>query len=220
LEFGDEPDLIVRTTNGLLGIEHTRVFRTDHANGIVRQKQESLEQRIVDQAKNTYAYNAGPSLYVTLAFVSKIALAKNEVSTISAQVSNIVSRHIPNEGQHLVLDACKLPADYLPRQISAIFIDRLKNQREMFWAVMRSDNIPNLSSAQVQEIIRNKDVHLQKYRARCSEVWLLIVQDGFTPSSGFDIPEEVLGKAYKSGFERLFLFKSFECETHELNVER
>lgn len=218
MEFGDEPDVIIHTANGLLGIEHTRIFRKDDTDEIVRQEQESLEQRIVDKARSIYENGGGPPLYVTLAFIPAIKLAKNEVNSISSRIASIVRDHIPNEGQHHILDACQLPAKYLPRQISAVFVDRFYNQREMFWAVMRSDNIPNISSEQIQEIIHNKDIHVRKYLERCSEVWLVIVQDGFAPSSGFDLSEGVLMKVYKSAFKRVFLFRNFEYETHELKV--
>ncbi len=56
-------------------------------------------------------------------------------------------------------------------------------------------------------------------RGRVSKVWLLIVEEGFAPSSYFVISNAVKEEIYKSKFDRLFLFRNFSREVIVLNVE-
>src|SRR5215203_2371104 len=66
--FDDNPDVLVKTSKGMLGIEHTRLYWGN------LKEQESLEQRIVDRAKEMYEVSGGPSLFVNVLFDSKVRL--------------------------------------------------------------------------------------------------------------------------------------------------
>jgi hypothetical protein len=88
----------------------------------------------------------------------------------------------------------------------------------MFWGVGRGDAVPDLASVQIIERIQDKETKLGKYRSRCSKIWLLIVEDGFAPSSYFVISNGLKKQIYKSSFDRIFLFRNFSREVIELNV--
>src|SRR3954447_22386798 len=74
--FDDNPDVLIKTQEGFWGIEHTRL------NCRVLKEQESLEQRIVDRAKEIYESSGGPPLYVTALFDSKIRLGVKDIDSI------------------------------------------------------------------------------------------------------------------------------------------
>jgi hypothetical protein len=211
--FDDNPDVIVKTQEGFYGIEHTRLF-----HGALKE-QESLEQRIVDRAKEMYESLGAPPLYVTVLFDSKVRLGVRDIDSIAANLKGIVHGCIPAVGVHSMLEGWKFtPRGYAP-SISTIFVDRPKESCEMFWAVGRGGAVPDLAPEQIRERIQGKEAKLGKYLNKCSKVWLLIVEDGFTPSSYFVISDEVKNQVHKSSFDRIFLFRNFRCEVTELRAK-
>lgn len=214
-----DPDLIVHTDEGDLGIEHTRIFRTDHSNGIARQEQESLEERIVNRAREIYEQYGGPPLRVAVLFNSNIRLGKKDVTSISTFLAGIVARYVPDVGQQFILDASRFIPRPFPSEVNMIFIDRY-GKSEMFWTVGRGDNVPTLTPEEVEGKIQNKEAKREQYLSRCSKIWLLIVESGGVPSSHFEIPSAVVEKVYKSNFDRIFLFGDFDCKAIELKTER
>ena len=213
-----DPDLIVHTNEGDLGIEHTRLFRTDHSNGIVRQEQESVEDSIVNRAREIYEQSGGPPVNVAVSFNSNIRLGKKDVSSLSTVLAAIAGRYIPDIGQQFILEAVRFIPRPFPREIDIIFIDR-HSKSETFWTVYRGDNVPSLTSEYIEDKIQTKETRREKYLKRCSKVWLLIVETGGSPSSHFEIPSEVVEKIYKSNFDRIFLLRDFGCEVIELKTE-
>jgi hypothetical protein len=213
-----DPDLIVHTNEGDLGIEHTRIFRTDHSNGIVRQEQESLEDRIVNRAREIYEQYGGPSLQVAVSFNSNIRIGKKDVSSLSTFLASIVARYVPDVGQQFILEAARFIPRPFPSEIDIIFIGR-HSGGEMSWVVYRGDNVPSLTAEHIEDRIQHKEAKRVEYLRRCSKIWLLIVETGGVPSSHFEIPTEVLERVYKSNFDRIFLFGDVRCEVIELKTE-
>jgi hypothetical protein len=225
LQYGDDPDLIVYTTDGALGIEHTQLFWPEPPdepgapNRIVMQEQEALEQRIVDQARQIYEQGGGPSLYVTVLFHSFVKLKKKGVDTIAQKLAELVSKANPSLGEHIHLDGSQFGSKRNPSEIVAIFIDRYEGFKETLWAVGRGSPVPDLTPTQISDTIQTKDFKINEYRIKCSKIWLLMVEDGFTPSSDFEIQDAVTHHLYRSGFDRIFLFRNFSRKIIELQVQ-
>jgi hypothetical protein len=211
--YDDNPDVLVKTSEGFCGIEHTRLYRGELKG------QESIEQRIVDRAQGMYESSGAPSLYVTVLFDSKIKLVIRDTDSIAASLNEIVCRYIPVIGEKFMLEGWRFARHGLSPTIRTIFIDRPGNSCEMFWGVGRGGAIPDLTPDQIRERIQGKEAKLSKYLGKCSKIWLLIVEDGFSPSGYFVISDAVMQQIYKSSFDRIFLFRNFRREVIELNVE-
>ncbi len=211
--FDDTPDVLIKTLEGFWGVEHTRLYR------VVLKEKESLEQRIVGRAKEIYESSGGPPLYVTVLFDSKTRLRVRDIDSIAASLNGIACRYIPTVGGSFVLEGWRFVSEGCSPSIQMVFIDRPDNSCEMFWGVGRGGAVPDLASEQIIERIRDKETRLGKYLRKCSKIWLLIVEDGFTPSSYFVISDEVKKQTYKSSFDRIFLFRNFSREVIELSVE-
>lgn len=210
--FDDNPDVLVKTQEGFYGIEHTRLYY-----GTLKE-QESLEQRIADRAKEMYESTGAPPLYVTVLFDSKVKLGVKDIDLIAADLNGMVHQHIPAVGEHLMLEGWRFISQRCSPSISVIFIDRPDKSCEMFWGVGRGGAVPDLASEQIRERIQDKETELSRYLSKCFKVWLLIVEDGFSPSSYFVISDEIKNQVYKSSFDRIFLFRNFRCEVIELRV--
>jgi hypothetical protein len=211
--FDDNPDVLVKTPEGYYGIEHTRLY-----HGTLKE-QESIEQRIVERAKERYESLGTPPLYATVLFDSKVRLGVRDIDAIAANLKGMVHEYIPAVGEHFTLEGWRFISRGYSPSVSAIFIDRPSESCEMFWAVGRGGAVPNLAPEQIRERIQDKEAKLVKYRDKCSKVWLLIVEDGFTPSSHFVISDEVMNQVYESSFDQIFLFRNFRCEVIELRAK-
>src|ERR1051325_10633167 len=82
--FDDNPDVLVKTREGFLGIEHTRLYW-----GSLKE-QESLEQRIVDRAKEMYEVSGGPPLYVNVLFDPNVRLRVKDIDSIASSLHGLV----------------------------------------------------------------------------------------------------------------------------------
>jgi hypothetical protein len=111
--FDDNPDVLVKTSEGIWGIEHTRLYRTDVSGRGMMKEQESLEQQIVDRAKEMYESSGAPPLYVSVLFDSKIRLGKKDIDSIAASLNGIVSKYVPNIGEHFELEGWRFIAQGL-----------------------------------------------------------------------------------------------------------
>lgn len=211
--FDDNPDVLVKTSEGILGVEHTRLFWGD------LKEQESLEQRIVDRAKEMYELSGGPPLYVNVSFDSNIKLGLKDIDSIATSLHRIVCRYVPDVGGRFDLEGWRFVSRGFSPSITMIFIDRPSNSCEMLWGVGRGGGVPDLALDSIMEKIQAKESRIVKYLGKCSKIWLLIVEDGFAPSSYFVISDEVKRQIYKSKFDRIFLFRNFSCEAIELHVE-
>lgn len=211
--FDDNPDVLVKTREGFLGIEHTRLYRA------ALKEQESLEQRIVDRAKEMYEVSGGPPLYVNVLFDQNVRLRVKEIESIATSLHALVCRYVPDVGERVNLEGWRFVSRGFSPAVTMIFLDRPSASCEMAWGVGGGGVVPDLPSDLVRERIQDKESKIARYLSKCSKVWLLIVEDGFALSSYFDIQDKVKTEIYKSAFDRIFLFRNFSLEVIELNVE-
>jgi len=211
--FDDNPDVLVKTSDRMLGIEHTRLYWGN------LKEQESLEQRIVDRAREMYEASGGPPLAVNVLFDPKVRLGVREIDSIAASLNRLVCRYVPNVGGRFDLEGWRFASRELSRAFRRIFIDRPSDPCEILWGVGRGGAVPHLSPDSLRESIQGKESKVGRYFEKCSKIWLLIVEDGFAPSSYFVISDEVEKEIYKSKFDRIFLFRNFSREVIELKVE-
>lgn len=211
--FDDNPDVLVKTSEGMLGIEHTRLYWEN------LKEQESLEERIVDRAREMYESSGGPPLRVNVLFDSNVRLGVKDIDSIAASLNRLVCSYMPDVGESFDLEGWRFVSRGFTPSIVMIFIDRLNNSGEMLWGVGRGGVVPDLPSDSIRKSIQDKESKIGRYLDKCSRIWLLLVEDGFAPSSYFDISEEVKKDPYESKFDRIFLFRNFSREVIELNVE-
>jgi hypothetical protein len=211
--FDDNPDVLVKTREGFLGIEHTRLYW-----GSLKE-QESLEQRIVDHAKEMYEESGGPPLYINVLFDPNVRLRVKDIDSIASSLYGLICRYVPHVGERIDLEGWRFVSRGFSPAVMMIFLDRPTASCEMSWGVGRGGVVPDLPSDSIRERIQDKESKKARYLGKCSKVWLLLVEDGFAPSSYFDIPDGLKSENYKSTFDRIFLFRNFSREVIELNAE-
>jgi hypothetical protein len=90
LDFGDKPDLIVRTVD-VLGIEHTELMYTAKGarEGRLREV-ESLQERVIERAKELYDDYGGADAYVSVNFNRSKPLKKRSVDNVAVTLARVI----------------------------------------------------------------------------------------------------------------------------------
>jgi hypothetical protein len=217
----DEPDLIIRGKFGSLGIEHTRIYRSVPSSEVAMKALESLEQKIIDKAREAYEKVHTEPASVAVLFNLHTNLSTEKILLLATTIAEVVATSMPRVGVDIFIENPLIFPKWLPLEISGIFVNHLARGSKSLWDVGRGGGVPDLTSNMIEERISKKEFLLEKYRANgCTEVWLLLVIDGFAPSSNFCLPEDISNKVFRSQFDQVFLFRNFTREIVTLSTKR
>jgi hypothetical protein len=224
-----DPDLVVHTEQGRIGIEHTRLFRIADQPNKPMQRQEALQNRIVTNARDTYRAAGGRDAHLSVYFDDRVTLGKADVAMYSDKLADAMRVIEAELGSHIKADVPiqihnweynrRFP-NGLPAGFQLLYFDYVSKPGFECWGVAHGTVVPLLRQDHIQAKIDNKEKRLAGYRANCQQVWLLIVADGSTPSTRFDFPADVRTIPYKSHFDRAFLMESFSNLIVNLSLTR
>lgn len=217
--IGGRPDLVLRTDNGFIGIEHTRLV---HSSEHVSLNQDNLQDQIVREAWARYREQGEPPRLVHIHFHPG-RLQKRDIRPYAERIQTFVAQLdlMPGESRHIEAWAANRERnDTLPPQIESIWIDAVETEDESLWGVERSSVVPELTRGLIESRIREKEIHIPAYRTECTYLWLLLVADGFSPATHFIIPHRLAEYPFVSGFDRIFVYHHFKRELLELPTSR
>jgi len=132
IEPGESPDFVVKSEQGLIGIEVT-VFHLGPSEGrCSHQEQQSLKDAVVGLANRLHNETGGPALYVSVFFHEPIAFNKRNTQQVAGALVRAIGRTaLPsslNEGSTSV-------AWYvLPPGVVSITIRASVNGRDQLWS--------------------------------------------------------------------------------------
>lgn len=114
----ENPDLIVQTASGKLGLEHTTVYTDDSSNGSLRKQQESLQWKLVESALTEYAKSERPAVSAEVWFDAAVPLTRKTYSGVATALA------------HAAQDIVSMPAsrdieDFRCREFERRFADSL-----------------------------------------------------------------------------------------------
>lgn len=221
-DYGENPDFLIKHDSGMLGIEHTQLFkRTKHPN--IPQALESFRKQIVDTAKKCCEKDV-PPLFVNVWFYFNQTVPKNrkqEIKRISENLVNFVKKwHQKNPFKYY--DSFSYPPE-LPN-IAQIIIVHAGNGKNGLpyhhWTVEAPAVVQNLTTDKIQNCINEKNKRYGEYLKRCDECWLLIVFDLFKDSQSFEV-SSIIDKRFESKFDRIFFWDaSHRRDLWELHINR
>jgi len=101
-EFSDRPDLIIRGTTPIVGVEHTRIFKNnpDLPSGRQQKPQERFQQQIADRARATFRQTSSLRVHLTVSFAEPSDYRAGDVSTVADELAQSVSQVIRLFGTH------------------------------------------------------------------------------------------------------------------------
>ncbi|GEM_PF-3221778 len=210
-----EPDIVVNTQVGDVGIEITEFYREKGQTTTALQAQESLKEGIVERSQKIYEKDGNSPIIVSIFWSAHIKLNKKDVCSISDKLKSLIADNIPEIEGYVKLD----DAFSLPDGIAAINIYRIKELNESDWLNWYYDFIPDYTPERIQQIINEKNTKVSNYRDGFRSLWLLIVAVGTRPSSLSKLSRDVLEATYNSYFNKVFFFEMFTGEVEELNIQ-
>jgi hypothetical protein len=221
IEMAGRPDFTV-TLGGLgqkLGIEHTEFFRDDgDEGGSPLKARESLQDKTVRKAREAYERKALWPVDVLLHWAPYYNVVTARVTSLAEEIADTVAVRTPEDGV-VQVENTGLPESPLANEVNILRIARFAWMTRSVWNSARFDFVPTVERSEVQRILEQKEKNLRAYRKVCSQVWLLIVAEGFAPSSYGDIGT-LREERFASSFDQVFFFRFFERDVFRLALSR
>jgi len=207
VECREAPDFAISVDGRTIGLEVTELFRPCNGNGISLQAQESLEDRVIRDAKRAYEKAGGSPIHVTFLFRTTAdfkAIRRDELADSISQLllglSLDAQAHTTWRNNHsdLALEPLVL-LTVLPVRASSM----------AHWSAARSSWVGKLTSELLQSAISNKNEKVSEYRKNFDELWLLVATDSSRPSQMFNLEHKVPTEGIDSLFDRTYVLRIF-----------
>ncbi len=198
----ERPDFLVKTEQGVVGIEITEFFR-DMADAIQSplQQREAVRRKIMEQA-NAFADKRGFLVaYVFVHFDLNFNCKASEISIIASKLVEVAEGRfqIGQNDEYIRRHEIQIPG------IAALSLKRTRGSTSI-WRAPLGSFVPTMNPQQIQDILDQKNCRCDEYGKKCDEIWLVIVMDRFRASSFALIPEGVANSVYAHRFDSAFLF--------------
>jgi hypothetical protein len=212
-EQQERPDAVVVTAQGKIGVEITRIQKEK------LKREESEVESAIAEAQRIYERLNLPKLHVSVHVGDGKSFNRSSRKKFAAAISNLVSKNIPTQDGSIELENDWSNPDLFPFEINSIGIYRFAKLTRNHWnrpdgGIFRTEIID-----EIQNIISGKNQLLENYDRTCIAHWLLIVAEGFSPSSFFDPSASTLSHPYKTQFDRAFYLDLFSRKLFELKLE-
>jgi hypothetical protein len=209
----ESPDFLVATSEGVLGIEVTKIH---HANE--PRQQESECRSLVDAACRLYENESTIPLEVKVYFGGSTQFNKRNRGKFARILANLILTNIPQPDSRISLDNNWENPSFFPYEIAGLSIIRLSAFRRNFWSVPSAGFFQEDFAPKIEAIIATKEQAIRTYKTDCVERWLLIAAEGNSASTFFDPSKKTLQYCYRSSFDRIFFLEAFRRQIWELNV--
>lgn len=217
----EEPDFLVATESGVVGIEHTDFHLDDGApGGSPLRAQDSLRQQVVSNALRLHESRSLPSVGVLLRWSAHHKLTRRSVPRIAPVLADLVSGYMPASNRVARIEYPAGGWKSLPAEITSVRIARFDVFTENEWDFVRSGWIAPLEPKALEAVIQKKEPKVPAYRKSCREVWLLIVAQGLHESSFSRFSDEARAYEFETAFKRIFFFRYFDGDAFELRMKR
>ena len=202
----EQPDFLIQSADGIVGIEHTEVYHEPRKDGSSLQATETYVLQILSCAEQLHQNQGGKPALVWLNLTSGARLNKAKVEPLATALADIARRHTPGNLEPVQIRQTWDDQSVLPEEFSSVSIFCADSIQTPVWGPVLAGHMPDIPSDFVQERIDSKNDKVSKYREHCDEVWLLIVVHGDLPSKWLEVSGEALKQTYQSSFNRTYLF--------------
>jgi len=209
-----EPDIGAADAEAIIGIEITEI----HGNPRLRMT-EAEQDRIARSAGEQWRARSLPPVGVIVHWRPTRVGTKYDPS-LSERLVALVASKVQPHFQFLRIPEAEL-LDLLggngPIQALSVYAS---DTGVTEWGSDRQWQASQPAMAFFQAEIDRKREKPAYYRRRYEERWLLLVREGGSPSSGFDLPQQLESATFTSPFDRIFLLDLTPYTLRELRVQR
>jgi len=183
---GEKPDFIVEINGEVIGVEVTGIYR-DLVDGNSAKTQSDLPT-ITEEAVRIYNDNGGIPLVFGFSFNGKVAV-KNRKKTarkIGLFLCEYTKKHFPKGIDTIQQINVNQKNDKSFSLVSSIFVQPTDNASAVGFTVSGFNSISAQDSI-LEKAVRIKEARLQKYKERCSKIWLLIILPSMQLAADFKL---------------------------------
>ena len=220
LEFAAEdherPDFVLSHGEFRVGLEVTRIFHRARPESMPRQAVETLRDRVIREARQSYVAAGRPPVLVSVLFNSSAGFGKSDVSRLASKLFELVLRNFPEADSRTEEEYDWLNRDWFPEEFLHVSVSRFSFLMESYWSSPDAEYAPNCSTDSIQERISEEASKFSAYASAFPECWLLVVADDFRLSGSFQFPQETLEHVYSSPFSQAYLLEPFSSRVHPL----
>lgn len=216
IEDSERPDFLLHTDQGLIGMEVTRVVADPESDGTTPMEQDSLRDRVLTGVKKCLDDLKDRSAIVSVFFDDSVKITKNNVDGIARRISKLVSDCIRTLEDSDYDSFSISDEELLPEEILEILIYTGSTLKSFSVSLPKFFHASSLSVDSLSAKISNKESVALSSNLKFREVWLVVVMEGLSKGTTFEVDDSILSHTYKTKFDRVFLFGSFEKKTFEL----
>ncbi len=217
IELSEKPDFLIRSGNDLIGIEHTEIFCPGPSHGGSIQAQESLQQRIIEHAKELYLEESPQNLQVRVIFQPGNKIDKKEIANIAQSLFELIKQSVPACEKSVILEPTFETWEVFPKGIASVHVHHNLTGANSLWDFVSMGFVSTITENDLQIIISKKGVKLRKYKENYSEIWLLITAADIRIASAVELSSQAATHCYETNFDRVFVFWCFSGSFIELN---
>jgi hypothetical protein len=224
---GDSPDFLVYTSKGILGIEHTRLFKEHKRDSIPMQAIEGRRDKILRKAMIICNNNQVFPARVEVVFNNKKRFRNSslEILNFSYKEAEFISEELAKSIMEYYTQDINLKDELhsseLPCQIEGIERVRINSGMKFgkrvietqLWLSIDCGWVREHCVNEIQGCIDEKNKKYDNYRNKCQDCWLLIVADRSSDSQCFEMNQATKQYSCASLFDTVFYF---EIMTNEL----
>jgi hypothetical protein len=209
-----EPDIVATGAGDSIGIELT------HMRGIAALSvHESEKALVVRRACELVTHRTRASTAVRVDWAPGIVFTKENREALSAKLAHFVEAHLPPDGTDLVFGPPFVAeSDPSDPELSYVSILREDAADESDWDGMDNWDGATAEPPFVQTHIDRKKSKPAKYLVRYTQRWLLLIHEGYKPSSGYELGATVRLAEFRSSFDRVFVLSLTPGAVTELHV--
>ncbi len=220
IETHESPDFLIDGACRTIGVEHTEVYHPVPPDGYSPQAQDHWAQKIVSRTSELWKKAAGFPLLVQVSFHPRSHLSRKNVEALAQEIVSVIGETKIQPGKSLTLKRVSRQQITLPTEVSRLYLQRPTRATKQGdrWCCSSAGFVPELTEQHIQAKIDGKEKKLEKYRGRCSEIWLLMVADNLRFPNSVELTESALNNRYTTQFDRVFFFWDSDRRWRELCV--
>jgi hypothetical protein len=210
-----DPDLLFRHEGRRFGVEDTRLFAEDGSARRTPQARKKLVDEIAGGTQLEYEKRGLPPVEVLL-YMRRCNIRTAHIKALADQIVDVVTTNLPDNPGRTIVDN-DIGDGRLPVWFDSITITRYPELAQALFSAPRSEWIPTINAADLQQTIDGKAERLHGYHNKCDEVWLLMVEEGNDPSDTLEMPDKLWKHSYDfRGFARVFVLRGRNARIIEL----
>ena len=213
----EEPDFLVETPLGRLGIELMELHIAAPPGSVPLQASIAMRQRTVDRAQAIYETGGHPPVRCTVS-MNDVHIQKAEVESLAVAIANVAIKNLPPGPGSVHEDYTWLNREYFPERIHSVAVHRHEAITRTHFHCHGAMSVPHLSTDDIKRALKPKDQKYPTYREQCTAAWLVIYADTTVMSTWFQFEPPALAATYRASFERVFVMRQFGNVLHELAI--